>query len=79
MPDPEPTPQFTPAAAALWRNVPAWAQAKVLANVYCSRCRHATTISDFRGEVVSGDLLLTGACQVCGTTVRRLIEVESEP
>ena len=79
MPFPEPNPRITPAAAALWRDIPTWAQARVLANVFCSRCGHATTIIDFRGEVVSGDLLLTGACQVCGTTVRRLIESESEP
>ncbi len=65
---------FTPAAAPLWHKIPAWAQAKLLANVWCSHCGRVTAITDFRGEVVSGDLVLTGACQVCGATVKRLIE-----
>ena len=68
---------LTPAAAALWQRIPTWAQAKLLASVWCSRCDREITITDSRGEVVSGDLVLTGACPVCGATVRRL--VESEP
>jgi hypothetical protein len=68
---------FTPAAAALWRKIPDWAQAKLLANVWCSHCRSATTITNFRGQVVKGDLRLTGACSTCGGPVRRLIENES--
>lgn len=70
---------FTPTAVALWQRIPAWAQAKLLANVWCSRCGRVTGITDFRGEVVSGDLVLTGACSVCGATVKRLIESEPEP
>ena len=30
---------FTPAAAVQWRKIPDWAQAKLLANVWCSSCR----------------------------------------
>ena len=70
---------LTPAAAALWQRIPAWAQAKLLANVWCSHCARAITITDFRGGVVSGDLVLTGACSMCGATVKRLIESEPEP
>jgi len=70
---------LTPAAAALWQRIPAWAQAKLLANVWCSRCTRAIAITDFRGGVVSGDLVLTGACPMCGATVKRLIESEPEP
>lgn len=69
---------FTPAAAALWQRIPAQAQAKLLANVWCSHCGRVIGITDFRGEVVGGDLVLTGACPVCGATVKRLIESESE-
>ena len=29
---------LTPAAAALWQKIPEWAQAKLLASVWCSRC-----------------------------------------
>ena len=70
---------LTPAAAALWQRIPAWAQAKLLANVWCSHCARVTAITDFRGEVVNGDLVLTGACPVCRATVKRLIESEPEP
>lgn len=68
-----------PAAAALWQRIPAWAQAKLLANVWCSHCSRAVAITDFRGEVAGGDLVLTGVCPVCGATVKRLIESELEP
>jgi hypothetical protein len=67
---------LTPAATALWQKIPAWAQAKLLANVWCSHCGHVTGITDFRGEVVSGDLVLMGTCPVCGAPVKRLIESE---
>ncbi len=67
---------LTPAAAALWQRIPAWAQAKLLANVWCSHCGRVTAITDFRGEVAGGDLVLTGVCPVCGAMVRRLIESE---
>ena len=67
---------LTPAAAALWQRIPAWAQAKLLANVWCSGCGRVTAITNFSGEVVNGDLVLTSACPMCGATVRRLIESE---
>ena len=67
---------FTPAAAALWQRIPSWAQAKLLANVWCSHCGRVIAITDFRGEVAGGDLALTGACQVCGAMVKRLIELK---
>ena len=70
---------LTPAAAALWQKIPAWAQAKLLANVWCSHRGHVTGITDFSGEVVNGDLVLTGACPVCRATVKRLIESEPQP
>lgn len=45
-----------------------------LLNVWCSGCRSATSITNFRGQVVKGDLVLSGACSMCGGPVRRLIE-----
>jgi hypothetical protein len=68
--------RFTPAAAARWRKIPDWAQTKLLANVWCSRCGTMTTITAYQGAVVKGDLVLTGACSTCGGPVRRLIEVD---
>ena len=70
---------FTPAAAARWQRIPAWAQTKLLANVWCSHCHRMTVITDFHGELVNEDLALTGGCQTCGATVKRLIEPETEP
>jgi len=70
---------LTPAAATLWQRIPALAQARLLANVWCSHCSRAIAIAHFRGEVVNGDLVLTGACSVCDATVKRLIEAEPEP
>ena len=67
---------LTPAAAALWQRIPAWAQAKLLANLWCSHCGRATAIADFSGEFAGGDLVLTSVCPVCGATVKRLIESE---
>ena len=64
-----------------WRNrlkIRAWAQAKLLADVWCSHCASMIAITDFSAEVVSGDLVLTGACPVCGATVKRLIESEPD-
>jgi endogenous inhibitor of DNA gyrase (YacG/DUF329 family) len=69
-----PNQMLTPAAAALWRKIPDWAQEKLLANVWCPRCGAVTTIAAYRGAVVKGDLVLTGACSTCGGPVRRLIE-----
>jgi hypothetical protein len=66
--------KFTPKAMKLWRKVPAWAQEKLLANVYCRKCATVTTIVDFSGKVVDGELVLSGFCQLCGSEVTRLIE-----
>ena len=74
MPDPEQQGKFTPQAATLWRRIPAWAQAKLLSSVYCKRCGHMVTITNYSGEIVEGDLLLTGVCAECGGVVARLVE-----
>ena len=75
MDDTEKSP-FTPAAAALWRKIPDWAQDKLLANVWCSRCGAMTTITAYQGAVIKDNLVLTGACSTCGGPARRLIEVD---
>ena len=76
MSEAEETGKFTPHAATLWRRVPAWAQAKLLANVYCAHCGAMVTITNYSGRIVEGDLLLTGLCARCGGVVARLIESE---
>lgn len=67
---------FTSQALKLWQKVPAWAQEKLLANVYCGNCVAMTTIVDFSGEVVGGDIVLSGVCKNCGSKVARVIESE---
>ncbi len=67
---------FTPQALKLWERVPAWAQEKLLANVYCTKCVAMTTIINFSGHVVDGDLILSGVCKACASEVTRLIESE---
>lgn len=74
MPDAVNNNALTPEAAALWHKTPAWAEDNLLSNIWCSHCARATTITDYRAEVVGGDLVLTGTCQTCGAIVRRLIE-----
>ncbi len=74
MPDPEQQGKFTPHAATLWRRIPAAAQAKLLSGVYCRRCGHMVTITNYSGRIVEGDLLLTGICATCGGVVARLVE-----
>jgi hypothetical protein len=66
--------KFTYQALALWNKVPAWAQEKILSNVYCGNCKAMTTIVDFSGHVVSGDLVLNGICKTCGAEAARVIE-----
>lgn len=67
---------FTPAARRLWALIPQPMQRRLLDNVWCSTCRHVTTMVDYRGEVKQGDMILTGTCAVCGATVARLVESE---
>ena len=67
-------PQFTPKAAELWATIPATTKSQLLANVFCSQCRDAVKIVDFKGTVSRSDLVLDGSCAVCGNGVTRVIE-----
>lgn len=70
----ESLPEFTAPAAKLWAAIPADARKRLLANVWCGKCRHAVTITNFTGAVKAGDLLLVGKCSECHGDVARLIE-----
>lgn len=65
---------FTEEAKVLWQKVPEWAKEEVLTKVWCGHCRSITVMINFSGEVVEGDLLLTGICKVCSSRVARLLE-----
>ena len=67
--------QFTPNAALLWAMVPKEAQIRILANVFCVKCRDAVQIVNFTGDVDNrGDVILRGSCAKCGHEVVRVVE-----
>ena len=53
----ESIPKFTDPAAKLWATIPTDTKKLLLANVWCSKCRHEVTITNFTGVVKAGDLL----------------------
>ena len=70
----ESIPKFTDPAAKLWAAIPPDARKKLLSNVWCGKCGHAVTITNFSGVVKAGDLLLVGVCSDCRGDIARLIE-----
>ena len=68
--------EFTVEAKALWDSIPLQIQKQLINNVWCPHCSSVTTITDFRGDVEEGDLVLTGKCVKCGEYVARVIENE---
>ena len=70
------TSEFTNDAKTMWDSIPLQAQERILKNVWCTRCVGATTITNFKGSVEHGDLVLRGSCVTCGGPVARLIEGE---
>jgi len=71
----ESIPSFTDPAAKLWAKIPPDTKKLLLANVWCSKCRHDVTITNFTGVVKAGDLLLVGLCSECHGNVARVIEI----
>ncbi len=70
----ESIPKFTPPAAKLWDAIPTDTRKRLLSNVWCGKCRHDVTITNFSGAVKGGDLLLVGKCAECRGDLARLIE-----
>ncbi|MBS1251940.1 MAG: hypothetical protein MAG451_00974 [Anaerolineales bacterium] len=70
--------EFTVEARAQWESIPAQIRERLLSNVWCGHCSNVTTITDFKGHVERGDLVLTGKCATCGCEVARVIEGEQE-
>ena len=67
--------KFTALAATLWENIPDDTRKKLLSTVWCGRCHHEVTITNFTGAVKSGHLLLVGSCSDCRGDVAREIEM----
>jgi hypothetical protein len=70
--------KFTPKAAVLWSTIPKEARARILAAVFCVKCRGSVTITQFTGEERNGDVILKGACAKCGHEVVRVVETSEE-
>jgi hypothetical protein len=51
-------PNFTHAARQCWESIPADIRHRLLSNVWCGRCRHETTITNFSGTTKTNDMLL---------------------
>lgn len=70
----ESLPRFTSSAAKLWATIPSHTKKSLLSNVWCGKCRHEVTITNFSGVIKSGDILLVGICSECRGDVARVIE-----
>lgn len=70
----EQDPQFTGPAAKLWSVVPESVKKVLLSNVWCGKCGHEVTMTNFTGVVKARDLLLVGKCSECLGDVARLVE-----
>jgi len=67
--------KFTPKSALLWTMIPKEAQIRILANVFCVKCRDSVQIVKFTGDVDKrGDVVLKGSCAKCGFEVVRVVE-----
>lgn len=71
----ESIPKFTDSASRLWEVVPLERRKSLLSNVWCGKCRHEVTMTNFTGVVKAGDLLLVGKCTECRDDVARLVEM----
>lgn len=70
----ETIPEFSTAAAKLWAGIPADSKKTLLSSVWCGKCGHAVTITNFTGVVKNGGLLLVGKCSECRHDVAKVIE-----
>jgi len=71
--------KFTTQAAVLWGTIPVESQKRILAAVFCVKCRDAVQIVNFTGDVDKrGDVVLKGSCAKCGYEVVRVVETSED-
>jgi RNase P subunit RPR2 len=70
--------KFTPKAAVLWSTIPKEARARILAAVFCVKCRTSVTITNYTSEEKNGDVFLKVLCAKCGHEVVRVVETSEE-
>ena len=66
--------KFEKKAMQAFNKIPDDVKAKILSNVYCTKCKKIVKIVNFEGSMDHNDLLLTGKCENCFSSVTRLIE-----
>jgi len=74
----EPNDPFTAGAAKRWKKIPAWAQKKILENVWCGGCLDSVPIMLSSAKMRKKDLILEGTCKYCGKSICRVVEPEDE-
>ena len=70
--------KFTPKAAVLWSAISEAGRERILANVFCGKCRRPVRITNFGGDEQNGDIVLKGECSVCGSEVVRVVETSEQ-
>lgn len=71
-------PIFTPPAAKLWAAIPTVTQKVLLTNVWCGKCRREGAVTNYKGKVQAGHLVLFGQCVDCQGNVTSIIELYLE-
>lgn len=70
--------QLTAKAAVLWGTIPKEARERILAAVFCVKCRDSVAITHYTGEEDKGDVILKGSCAKCGHEVVRVVETSEQ-
>ena len=70
---------FTTPAAKHWTAIPNEIQKSILSDVWCGKCRHEVTITNFSGAIKGGDLLLVGKCAICQGDVAKVVKKSELP
>jgi hypothetical protein len=68
-------PKFTQPAARIWNAISPDDQQTLVSKAWCSKCRQEVTVSDYKGSVRAGHVLLNGVCSLCGGAAYCFIEV----
>ena len=71
-----PIPRFSVTATRLWATISPDSRKLILSSVWCGKCRHEVTMTNFSGTVRAGDLLLVGTCAECHGDVAKLFEIQ---
>lgn len=63
-------------AKSKWLSIAETNRTKILSNVWCTNCKKAVTIDDYKLYNHTFGVILKGKCLTCGLDVARFIEDE---